>query len=310
VIDQLLVEEHLARADVAPRRERRTAVRVDPLALAVEPDRRADRLDHDLARRTLGEHVPDDESREVVLDHEQPAALGPDPKLGEVQLPDRVAMRRLEPAGPLLTDGAALAMHRREAGLTEHARDRLHRDPPPEESLELGADLRRPHRRVLVLVVEDRLGLVRAKPGAQIARRTRRWHARRRHTRRRRARRRDRLRRRRDDDQPLPLGLLVPATERLRRAPDRCRHLLALHARGDQREKPVPSTDPYRGIPTTDPRDEDVAAAKALLAVAQDHHFSRRFQEARAVYQQIVDSHGDTKQAATARQQLENLRRT
>jgi hypothetical protein len=72
--------------------------------------------------------------------------------------------------------------------------------------------------------------------------------------------------------------------------------------------EPVPSTDPYRGMPT-EPSDEDIAAAKGLLAVAQDHHFSRRFQEARAIYQQIVDSHGDTKQAATARQQLENLRR-
>jgi hypothetical protein len=71
----------------------------------------------------------------------------------------------------------------------------------------------------------------------------------------------------------------------------------------------MPSTDPYRGMPR-EPTDEDVAAAKALLAVAQDHHFSRRFQEAKAIYQQIVDSHGDTKQAATARQQLENLRRT
>lgn len=36
--------------------------------------------------------------------------------------------------------------------------------------------------------------------------------------------------------------------------------------------------------------------------------FSERFQEARVIYQQIVDEHGGTKQAAIARQQLENLR--
>ena len=68
------------------------------------------------------------------------------------------------------------------------------------------------------------------------------------------------------------------------------------------------STDPYRNNPITEPSPEEVAAAKALLVTAQDHHFSRRFAEARAIYQQIVDNYGDTKQAATARQQQDNLR--
>jgi hypothetical protein len=72
--------------------------------------------------------------------------------------------------------------------------------------------------------------------------------------------------------------------------------------------KPLPATDPYRNSPTADASPEDVAAAKALLATAQDHHFSRRFAEARAVYLQIVEKYGDTKQAVTARQQLENLK--
>lgn len=69
-----------------------------------------------------------------------------------------------------------------------------------------------------------------------------------------------------------------------------------------------PPTDPYRGTPI-DPAPADVEAAKALLASAQDHHFGRRFKEARAVYEQIVETYGDTKQATTARQQLENLRK-
>jgi hypothetical protein len=67
--------------------------------------------------------------------------------------------------------------------------------------------------------------------------------------------------------------------------------------------------DPYRGAPG-DPDAGDVEAAKALLVSAQSHHFSQRFAEAKAVYQQIVERYGNTKQAATARQQLENLRRS
>ena len=65
----------------------------------------------------------------------------------------------------------------------------------------------------------------------------------------------------------------------------------------------------YRDGAPSEPSPADVDAAKALLAAAQDHHFSRRFGEARAIYQQIIDQYGTTKQAAIARQQLENLRR-
>jgi hypothetical protein len=71
--------------------------------------------------------------------------------------------------------------------------------------------------------------------------------------------------------------------------------------------QPPPSGDPYRGT-AGDASAEEVVAAKALLAAAQDHHFSRRFPEARAVYQQIVEQYGSTKQAATAREQLKNLK--
>lgn len=70
---------------------------------------------------------------------------------------------------------------------------------------------------------------------------------------------------------------------------------------------PPTSGDPYRGT-AGEASPADVDAAKTLLAAAQDHHFSRRFPEARAVYQQIVDQYGTTKQAATARDQLKNLR--
>jgi TolA-binding protein len=71
---------------------------------------------------------------------------------------------------------------------------------------------------------------------------------------------------------------------------------------------PQQATDPYRNVPV-EASAEDIAAAKALLASAQDHHFSQRFADARTVYQQIIDQHPNTKQAATARQQLANLRK-
>jgi hypothetical protein len=72
---------------------------------------------------------------------------------------------------------------------------------------------------------------------------------------------------------------------------------------------PTPTaTDPYRGTPVEAPA-ADVEAAKALLASAQQHHFSQRFAEARTIYQQIVDQYGATKQAATAKQQLANLKK-
>ena len=69
------------------------------------------------------------------------------------------------------------------------------------------------------------------------------------------------------------------------------------------------ATDPYRGLaPSTEATAEEIAAAKALLRAAEDHHFAKRFAEARAAYQEIVDKHGHTKQAAVARQQIANLR--
>ena len=74
-----------------------------------------------------------------------------------------------------------------------------------------------------------------------------------------------------------------------------------------QPSQPPAAGEPYRGT-ASEPSHTDVDAAKALLAAAQDHHFSRRFPEARAVYQQIVDQYGTTKQATTARDQLKNLR--
>jgi len=71
--------------------------------------------------------------------------------------------------------------------------------------------------------------------------------------------------------------------------------------------QPQAPTDPYRGAPG-EPSVADVEAAKALLAAAQKHHFSKRFQDARAAYQQVIDQYANTKQAITARQQLDNLR--
>lgn len=65
------------------------------------------------------------------------------------------------------------------------------------------------------------------------------------------------------------------------------------------------SSDPYRGLPL-DPVDLD--AAKRLMRAAEDHQFSKRFAEARAIYQQVVDGYPGTKQAIAARTQLENLR--
>jgi TolA-binding protein len=73
-------------------------------------------------------------------------------------------------------------------------------------------------------------------------------------------------------------------------------------------KQPSTAADPYRGTPG-DASAADTDAAKGLLATAQSHHFSQRFADAKALYQQIVDQYGNTKQAATARQQLENLRK-
>lgn len=71
--------------------------------------------------------------------------------------------------------------------------------------------------------------------------------------------------------------------------------------------QPAPATDPYRNTPS-EPSADQIEAAKTLLAAAQKHHFGKRFQDARTIYQQIVDEYGDTKQAVIARQQLDNLR--
>ncbi|MBL0219789.1 MAG: hypothetical protein IPQ07_38740 [Myxococcales bacterium] len=68
------------------------------------------------------------------------------------------------------------------------------------------------------------------------------------------------------------------------------------------------ATDPYRDLPAGDPTPEDIDAAKKLMRLAEDHHFSKRFADARSTYQEVVDKYGGTKQAVAARQQLENLR--
>jgi hypothetical protein len=57
-----------------------------------------------------------------------------------------------------------------------------------------------------------------------------------------------------------------------------------------------------------EPSAEEIEAAKAMLASAEFHHFAKRFGDARVLYGQIVDRYPATKQAATARQQLDNLR--
>ncbi|MDX2087967.1 MAG: hypothetical protein SFX73_08960 [Kofleriaceae bacterium] len=66
---------------------------------------------------------------------------------------------------------------------------------------------------------------------------------------------------------------------------------------------------PYRGPVGEEPTPEEVEAAKVLLTKAQDHHFSMRFDQARAIYHQVVERHPNTKQAINARQQLDNLKK-
>ena len=67
-------------------------------------------------------------------------------------------------------------------------------------------------------------------------------------------------------------------------------------------------TDPYRGMSADEPTPADIDEAKRLLRVAEGHHFSKQFGEARAAYQQVINQYDGTKQAALARQQLQNLR--
>jgi hypothetical protein len=79
-------------------------------------------IDAAATARTVGERVPDHEPREVVLDDQQPAALAADAQLGEVGLPERVAVRRLESPRVLVAARPPLAMYRRVPGLAQHAR--------------------------------------------------------------------------------------------------------------------------------------------------------------------------------------------
>jgi hypothetical protein len=62
--------------------------------------------------------VTDEEAAVVVEDEEQEAALGADPDLAEVELPDRVAARRLEARRMLVTlrPCAGLLARRRRGG--------------------------------------------------------------------------------------------------------------------------------------------------------------------------------------------------
>jgi hypothetical protein len=75
----------------------------------------------------------------------------------------------------------------------------------------------------------------------------------------------------------------------------------SLAERDDREPRNLPYRDGYLESPVDSP------TAQALLTTAHDHHFSKRFQDARVIYQQIVEQHGATKQATVARQQLENL---
>ena len=50
--------------------------------------------------------------------------------------------------------------------------------------------------------------------------------------------------------------------------------------------------------------------AKALLKIAQDHHFAKNFDGAKNRYKEIVARYPATKSADAARRQLENLKKT
>lgn len=83
----------------------------------------------------------------------------------------------------------------------------------------------------------------------------------------------------------------------------------ALENLAPQPKPPKPgATDPYRGLPADDPTPEQIDAAKKLMRVAEEHHFAKRFSEARSVYEEVVAKYQGTKQAVAARQQLQNLR--
>ncbi|HEX7703719.1 MAG TPA: hypothetical protein VF403_23425 [Kofleriaceae bacterium] len=63
----------------------------------------------------------------------------------------------------------------------------------------------------------------------------------------------------------------------------------------------VPTSAPV----TPDPSNE---LAKTLLKQAEDQHFASKFDDARATYAAVVERFPGSKQAATAKQQLDNLR--
>ena len=73
----------------------------------------------------------------------------------------------------------------------------------------------------------------------------------------------------------------------------------------DAKAPPSRSTAPTAG-PAIDTSAEEV---RALLASAQEDHFSKRFDEARETYRDIVARFPESKQAHVARQQLVNLKR-
>jgi hypothetical protein len=85
----------------------------------------------------------------------------------------------------------------------------------------------------------------------------------------------------------------------------------AVKAAWTELTKPPPApptqTDPYRSLPG-EPTSDDIAAAKALMTIAENHHFAKRFADARATYQEVVTRYGNTKQAVVAKQQIANLR--
>jgi len=62
---------------------------------------------------------------------------------------------------------------------------------------------------------------------------------------------------------------------------------------------------PHEVAAPTAPQDPE---AVALLRAAQDQHFEKQFTEAKQLYADLVARFPDTKQAAVAAQQLENLR--
>lgn len=54
----------------------------------------------------------------------------------------------------------------------------------------------------------------------------------------------------------------------------------------------------------------DDAQAKTLLVAAQEHQFSKRWEDAKREYEALISRFPDTKQATVARQQLINLKGT